>query len=247
MPLLLLYFFRKEAGKEYEVGVFKKISLLRAFRRNVKRIPSASDWQEHAVIAARIFSIPRAVAGDVIECGSYKGGSSANLSLVCALVGRKLVICDSFEGLPEPAEEDRHHLQLLKGKHKEYKKGEYAGALDEVKANITRYGDIGACEFIKGYFEETLPSLNKRIFVCIFLDVDLAASLKTCLRFLWHCLVPGCPLFSHEAQDLNFISLFFDKEWWRNELGVHAPFFVGAGTGLPLAIGKGSSLGYTEK
>lgn len=247
MPLLLLYFFRKEVGKEYGVGFWRKIVLLRAFRRNVRNIPSASDWQEHAAMAARILQIPRAWQGDVIECGSYKGASTANLSLVCALTGRKLIVCDSFEGLPDPSDNDRFHVQKIKGKHKEYKKGEYAGTLEEVRANIERYGNITVCEFIKGYFEETLPSLRQRAFVLIFLDVDLIASLKTCLRFLWHCLVPGCPLFSHEAQDLDFISLFFDKEWWRNELGVHAPFFVGAGTGLPLAIGKGSSLGYTEK
>lgn len=234
-------------GEEYNVGVLKKISLLYAFRRNVRRIPSASDWQEHAVMAARIFQISRAWQGEVIECGSYKGASTANLSLACALVGRKLVVCDSFEGLPDPSDNDRFHVQEIKGKHKEYKKGQYAGALEEVRANIERYGDITVCEFVKGYFEETLPSLHQRIFVFIFLDVDLNASLKTCLRFLWPLLKEKCLLFSHEAQDAAFVSLFFDRTWWQNELGTQAPGFIGAGTGLPLGVGKGSSIGYTEK
>ena len=247
MPILLLYFFRKEIGKEHGVGFWRKIVLLRAFRRNVRAILSASDWHEHAAMAARILQIPRAWQGDVIECGSYKGASTANLSLVCALVGRKLVVCDSFEGLPDPSDNDRFHVQEIKGKRKEYKKGQYAGALEEVRANIKRYGDITVCEFVKGYFEETLPSLRERMLVFIFLDVDLNASLATCLRFLWPRLQEQCFLFSHEAQDMAFVSLFFDHAWWQNELKTEAPGFIGAGTGLPLGIGKGSSIGYTKK
>lgn len=234
-------------GKEYGVGFFKKIALLRAFRRNVRRIPSASDWREHAAMAARILQIPRAWQGDVIECGSYKGASTANLSLACALTGRKLLVCDSFEGLPDPSHDDRFHVQEIKGKHKEYKKGQYVGGLEEVRANIERYGDITVCEFVKGYFEETLPSLGSRTFVFIFLDVDLNDSLKTCLRFLWPRLKKRCALFSHEAQDMAFVSLFFDHAWWQKELGIKAPGFIGAGTGLPLGVGRGSSIGYTEK
>lgn len=247
MPLLLAYFFRADVGREYGVGFLKKFALLRVFRRNVKKIPSASDWQEHAVMAARILQIPRVWQGDVIECGSYKGASTANLSLACALAGRKLIVCDSFEGLPRPIDDDRFHVQEIKGKHKEYKKGDYSGALEEVRANITRYGNIAVCEFIKGYFEQTFPSLHSRTFVFIFLDVDLNESLKTCLRFLWPLLKEKCLLFSHEAQDMAFISLFFDDGWWQHELGMRAPSFIGAGTGLPLGIGKGSSIGYTEK
>jgi O-methyltransferase len=49
----------------------------------------------------------------VVECGTYAGGSTANLSLVCALVGRELEVFDSFEGLPDP--EARDDVVLLGG------------------------------------------------------------------------------------------------------------------------------------
>ena len=38
--------------------------------------------------------------GVVVECGCFLGGSTANLSLVCEVVGRELIVYDSFEGLP---------------------------------------------------------------------------------------------------------------------------------------------------
>ena len=47
--------------------------------------------------------MPPELKGDVVECGCYLGGSSVNISLVCALTGRRLLIYDSFEGLPEPS------------------------------------------------------------------------------------------------------------------------------------------------
>ena len=45
--------------------------------------------------------------GVVVECGCFMGGSTANLSLVCGIVGRGLIVYDSFEGLPRPTPGDR--------------------------------------------------------------------------------------------------------------------------------------------
>jgi O-methyltransferase len=47
----------------------------------------------------------RKIEGDIVECGSYKGGSSAALR-VCMGNYRKLWIYDSFEGLPETNKKD---------------------------------------------------------------------------------------------------------------------------------------------
>jgi O-methyltransferase len=53
-------------------------------------------------LASAVLQVPRSTPGSVVECGCYVGGSTANLSLVCAATGRKLIIFDSFQGLPEP-------------------------------------------------------------------------------------------------------------------------------------------------
>ena len=113
-PICISYFFGKEVGCEYGLGVFDKIKIILTFHRNTKRIPSATTWLEHLRIAAEILKIPPTVIGDVIECGCYKGGSSTNLSLICDIVGREIVICDSFEGLPTPEATDKIHYNIFR-------------------------------------------------------------------------------------------------------------------------------------
>ena len=86
-------------------------------------------------MALKILEMPPSTPGCVMECGTWKGGSATNLSLVCKIAGRKLLIYDSFEGLPAGTPGDREAPF--------YKPGDYAGSLGEVKKNIERYGDIG--------------------------------------------------------------------------------------------------------
>lgn len=243
----IAFFLDPCVGKEYGIGMVAKLRLARTFYRNTRVVVTASSWIEHLAIASAILTIPKTTKGDVIECGSYKGGSAANLSLVCAIVHRKLFVCDSFEGLPEPEHTDRSHVMEIKNKHKIYEKGQYAGSLEEVRAHITRYGAIEACSFIKGYFDATLPTLVHEKFICVFLDVDLTESLKTCLTNLWPRIIDNGRLYSHEAQDMSFVRTFYDRDWWNRTLHTEPPGFIGAGTGLPLGVGSGSSVGYTMK
>src|SRR5678809_112374 len=101
----------------------------------------------HVVLVRELFGISPQAQGDVVECGAYKGASSASLSLACELVRRKLWVCDSFAGLPSAeAEITRNYAHLKVQGH--YAQGMYAGALDEVRANISRYGSVATCEFL---------------------------------------------------------------------------------------------------
>ena len=248
LPVIMIFLRTKAIGGDYGVGSWKKFKLLRRIRRNIRRIETLSDFREHMELAAAILRVPRSVAGDVIECGCYLGGSSVNLSLVCAIVGRRLIICDSFEGLPEPSEYDRSHLAVHVGHTDQYRKGMFAAPLDVVKQNLARYGDLSACEFRVGFFDQTMGQLSGNV-VMAFLDVDLIDSLKPCLAGIWPILRDGCRIYVHEARNLPLVSVFFDSPWWRENLGEEAPGFVGSGVGLPLAMATtwGSELGYAQK
>ena len=57
-------------------------------------------------MATALLRTPRSKAGCVVECGTYKGGSATNLSLICRITGRKLHIFDSFEGVSAPSKLD---------------------------------------------------------------------------------------------------------------------------------------------
>jgi hypothetical protein len=175
------------------------------------------------VMAVKLLEIPPDVPGDVVECGTWKGGSAANLSLVCRVVGRKLKIYDSFEGLPEPEPEESRI----------YTPGGYMGTMNEVMHNIKRYGAIECCEFIKGNFKYTLPALKSPVALA-YLDVDLDASLHTCVKHIWPNLINGGYLFTDEYILLQYVALFYSEKWWKTYMNENPPGLLGAGSGIPL-------------
>ncbi len=248
LPVVVDFLRTREIGAAYGVGPWRKLELLGRFRRNIRRVSTLSDFREHMELAAAILRVPPSVEGDVVECGCYVGGSSVNLSLVCALVGRRLLICDSFEGLPEPDEHDRVHVAVHGGHVDTYYKGRFAAPLEVVRRNLARCGDLSVCDFRVGFFDKTMGDLDRPV-VMAFLDVDLIDSLKPCLAGLWPRLQDGCRAYVHEARNLPLVAVFFDGPWWWKTLGQAPPGFVGSGVGLPLGMATkwGSELGYARK
>ena len=226
MPISIVFLLdSKTIHPSYRMSLFRKFQLgLTMFLNNI-RIQSGSTYKAHMAMALKILETPPEIPGDVIECGTWKGGSAANLSLVCRIAGRKLKIYDSFEGLPEGQPGDRE------AKH--YKKGDYTGTLDEVKRNITKYGAIECCEFIKGWFKDTLPQLHSPVLLA-FLDVDLEDSLDTCVRHIWPTLVDSGFIFIDECASTDYVALFYSEKWWKTNFNRLPPGLIGAGTGLCL-------------
>ena len=170
--------------------------------------------------------------------------ATASLSLACALTKRRLVAFDSFQGLPEPEEVVRN---LGSGSVLEYKAGDFSATLEEAENNVQQWGDIHVCEFVKGFFNQTLPQRNpEERYVLIFEDADLPQSVLTVLKWAWPRLQDGCIFFCHEARDFEVVKLFYDYNWWNKNVGESAPGFLGSGCGLPLSA-NGSMLGYTVK
>jgi hypothetical protein len=134
-------------------------------------------------------------------------------------------ICDSFEGLPESQSNDRQGPL--------YKKGEYCGTLEEVKASIQRCGAIECCEFVKGWSQDTLQHLNTPVLSAL-LDVDLEASLETCVRHIWRNLTDKGCIFIDEYIDLDYCSLFWSEKYWMANFQRTLPGLGGAGVVLPI-------------
>jgi len=246
LPFLLAGYFSRAAGWEYGVGFWKKLRIALRMRANRRRVPTASSYIEHLVMATEILKVPKSVAGVVVECGCYKGGSTANLSLICAAAGRRLVVFDSFRGLPEPRPEDTRHTVLGQHEIHRYAEGYWSGSLVEVRKNVARCGELSVCEFRPGYFEETLRSFTVPV-IFAFEDADLRESVKTCIQYLWPLLEDNCRMYTHEAQHQEVVQLFFDPAIWD---GQKPPGLVGAGTGLGLIPNVGgfrSGIGYAVK
>jgi O-methyltransferase len=136
-------------------------------------------------------AIDKGIAGDFIETGVWRGGCCILMRGVLAANGvsdRKVYVADSFEGLPPPKPElfphdtgDKHFA--IPG---------LAVSLDEVKANFDRYGLLdNQVAFLKGFFSDTLPSLEAGPFALIRLDGDMYESTYVALEHLYPKLSAG--------------------------------------------------------
>jgi len=236
-------FIASDYGKDYGVTTDERRKLVACFVRNNAAIQSATNVDIHIVLAREILTMPPSRKGNVAECGAFKGASSASLSLVCQRTGRRLLVCDSFQGLPDDGM--KLHVAQHFGIYGYYKEGMFCGRLEEVKANIKAYGAPEVCQFITGFFSDSLKALKDPIAMA-FVDVDLVSSTQECLRYLWPLLAEDGAIYTDDAGDLDCVSVFFDNEWWKENLGCPAPGLIGSGCGLPLNPSF-SSLGYIRK
>jgi O-methyltransferase len=114
---------------------------------------SALIWGEHVALARAILDIPRSIQGAVGEFGCFKGLSTCTLSLACKMTNRRLVVFDSFQGLPKTGES----VHGFDGNTVQYREGQFCGTLSEVRQNVSIYGALDVCEFVPGFFSDSLP------------------------------------------------------------------------------------------
>ena len=239
-------FFKSTTGWRYRIGFWTKLGVARRFALNSQRVRTASHWKEHLLMATDILKTPPELKGVVVECGSFCGFSTANLSIVCKLCDRKLYVCDSFEGLPQPKADEGLTIIPHRGEPYDFHAGQYSASLETVKANVERFGEIEVCEFVKGYFDQTLDKIDEEI-ILVFEDADLRSSVETCIKSLWPKLQPGCCFYCHEPWASQIVELFYCAEFWRDGLSCEPPGFHGSGFGVPLGMAKGSGIGFAKK
>ncbi len=242
-PIIQDFIF-SSVGTKYGLNKKKKLKILRKFINIIKHVDSATSLETHITLAKYLLTAPKSKKNYVVECGSYKGASSCSLSIICSLIGRKLIIYDSFEGLPPVSKKNTtyyHHLKISEN----YKKGMYKGSLETVKKNIRVFGDISQCIFRKGFFSSTLPKHKEKIDF-LFLDVDLVTSTKESVEFLWRKITDGGYIFTDDSCDMDNIRIWFDDIWWKKKFSIKSPGYIGSGCGLPIHKTH-SGLGYTIK
>ncbi|MBN1316973.1 MAG: class I SAM-dependent methyltransferase [Anaerolineales bacterium] len=173
--------------------------------------------------------------GDIIECGCYAGGSSAKLSLVAKLLNQKLIVFDSFEGLPivEQYFLRDQHCRRSDDWVTDWSKGRYAARLDEVQSNIERFGDFSVCTLVKGWFNETLTPGNLPDKVSFaFADVDLANSARDCFVAIWPLLLDHGVYVTHDTAYIKVLQELYNPQLWREQFKSIPPILFGAGYGV---------------
>lgn len=131
------------------------------------------------------------VEGDVLECGAFKGFSSSCLSWVCNYLNRKLIVADSFQGLPPP----RYEFETGY-----YKESDFKGTFTEVTSNVNIFGRSSNVEYIKGFYCDSLKGFNRKL-ALLWLDVDLYSSAMDVLENTFNYLDKKGVIFSDEIPD----------------------------------------------
>jgi O-methyltransferase len=202
-----------------KIGIAKKLFIIS------NEVDCPHTHEEILSYIKSILLLSSKIKGCIVEAGSYKGGSTAKFSLAAKFAGRKLIVFDSFQGIPEHSEPHRINIY---GKPVTFSKGEYCGSLKEVKANIFKYGHLEVCEFIEGWFQDTMPGFTEPI-AAIYIDADLASSVSTCLKYLYPLLSKGGVLYCQDGHLPLVIDVFNNEFFWINEVGYFKPIIEGLG------------------
>jgi len=137
----------------------------------------------------------RDVPGNFVECGSYNGGAVALLASVVkrhSLRPRKVYAFDTFQGMPEPTEVDRHNG--TPANETAFGAGTLAAPVNEYLAVICERLDVTeTVEPIPGLFAQTLSARKAEVgqIALLHADADWYASTMEVFSTLYDAVVPG--------------------------------------------------------
>jgi len=202
----------------------QRLRLLRSFDKISRKVPCIHTNAQILAFTRAVFSIPAEIEGCIAEAGCFKGGTSAKFSIVAELAKRRLFAFDSFEGMPANPED---HTNIW-GSRVRFHEHQYRGELEEVRANVAKFGHIESCQFVKGYFEESMKDFTRPI-TALYLDVDLVSSTRTCIKSLCRQVVPGGYVFSQDGHLCRVLNLLNSEGFWHDEVGCEKPAIHGMG------------------
>ena len=135
--------------------------------------------------------IGEGVPGDFVETGVWRGGACIMARAVLKTYGitdRKVVLCDSFEGLPPP--DAAAYPQDQGSEFHTYP--DLAVSLEQVKSNFEKYALLDdQVVFIKGWFRDTMPLVKSKQIAVLRLDGDMYESTIDPLRHLYDRIPTG--------------------------------------------------------
>lgn len=168
---------------------------------NVKDYTMVSVERLYSNYNASLYISKNNIAGSIVECGVWKGGSS--MMMLNTLKNRKdesrdVYLYDTYEGMSEPTEFDKKtgSTTLAMEKWKEMSQEEYNewcySSIEEVQKNVKSVGyDLSKVHFIKGKVEDTIPATLPEKISILRLDTDWYESTKHEMVHLFPRLVSG--------------------------------------------------------
>lgn len=163
------------------------------------------------------------IAGDLVECGVWRGGSAMLAAITLLELGdteRVLHLYDTFAGMSEPTERDRDPSGASMADEWQTHAGRVDdpvfayGALSVVQANMRSTGwPEDRVRYLEGKVEDTIPAHLPERVALLRLDTDWYESTRHELEHLWDLLTPGGVLivddYGHWAGARQAVDEFF--------------------------------------
>jgi hypothetical protein len=141
--------------------------------------------------------VTEGVPGSIVETGTWRGGASFLMAELLRKAGqdnRMVWLCDSFEGhRPPEAIDGQAALDFATNTDDPGYLNNARADLEDVQRTARLLGLQSRTDFVKGWFDETLP-VNKQRFgpiAVLRIDCDWYASVKTVLEELYDQVVDG--------------------------------------------------------
>lgn len=185
---------RTERRERFEDAFEQRFAEAAPFTMTSKERMYAS-WQ-----AAR-YVVEAQLAGDVVECGVWRGGSTMMLAGALSDTGdtsRTIWLYDTFAGMSEPDERDaKVSGQPARAKWEARRQEDGVvdwclASLDEVRTNVRLTGyPADRFRFVQGKVEDTIPGETPEEIAILRLDTDFYESTKHELHHLFPRVVRG--------------------------------------------------------
>lgn len=169
--------------------------------QQVRPYTMTSPERLFALIQAVRYVSAAGIAGDIVECGVWRGGSmmaAAHTLLERHDITRQLYLFDTFDGMSAPTDKDvaidgRSARDLLTAQRKEDQASAWCYAtIDDVKSNMTSTGyDEGLVHYVQGKVEDTIPAVAPDRIAVLRLDTDWYESTRHEMEHLFPRLVAG--------------------------------------------------------
>ena len=148
----------------------------------------------YALFKAVEYLVRHQIAGDIVECGVWKGGSSMAAAMSLLRLGKDdktLYLYDTYSGMPEPTEKDISiggldaRERYRKARRAGYTNWDYA-SIEEVRENMYSTGyPPDRLVFVKGNVEDTIPRTAPERISLLRLDTDFYESTYHELKYLY--------------------------------------------------------------
>ncbi len=195
-----------------ELTIRQRLYLLRRFLVVDWNVPHAHKPHEISWLSRALAERAGRRDEAVVEAGCWQGGSSTKLSILCRMLGYRLEVYDSFQGVEPRAPGDTSTSYDFSG--------EYSMPESVLRGNLERYGEPQVCSIHPGWFADTLasrpPAKPVRL---VYIDCDLAKGTREALTGVVPALASDGWIFSQDFQIEPVRSYLCDKSTWR-ELGV---------------------------